>query len=248
MPKRALEGGEDDLPSGGQQRAGSPERDATTAYLDELANSHLADGDGFYASQGNNPLTPKAERLAMRSDAPMLKQPKSFADRVHGQIQLEGLLVAVMDTPEFQRLDKIQQLGGCAKVYPSATHTRKEHSIGVAYLAGYMVRHLQTLQPKLGITRNDILCVELAGLVHDLGHGPFSHMFETFMKERAAKRGEVPDCVALALLAPHPPRPTLSSPLPLISRSAARCSSGPMRTCRPRCCASWSPATKSRSR
>jgi HD superfamily phosphohydrolase len=75
----------------------------------------------------------------------------------------------------------VRQLGGCYYVYPSATHTRKEHSIGVAHLAGAMVRHLAKQQPDLEIDESDIMCVELAGLVHDLGHGPFSHMFEEFM-------------------------------------------------------------------
>ena len=113
---------------------------------------------------------------------PRLKHPKSIQDRVHGMITLHGLLVAVMDTAEFQRLDRIRQLGGCFYVYPSATHTRKEHSVGVAHLCGEMARHLQKKQPDLEIDESDILCIELAGLVHDLGHGPFSHMFEEFMK------------------------------------------------------------------
>ena len=59
---------------------------------------------------------------------------------------MPGLLVAIMDTPEFQRLNDIKQLGGCSHVYPSAVHTRKEHSIGTAHLAGTMVRHLRTVQ------------------------------------------------------------------------------------------------------
>ena len=140
------------------------------------------DDDDMHLSQlDNHPTTP----IITERDAGQTRkrQSKSISDRVHGQIELNGLLVAVMDTPEFQRLDKIKQLGGCAYVYPSATHTRKEHSIGVAHLAGVMVRHLRSAQPDLEISPNDVLCVELAGLVHDLGHGPFSHMFETFMKK-----------------------------------------------------------------
>lgn len=60
------------------------------------------------------------------------KKGKSVHDRVHGTIELDPLLVAVMDTPQFQRLDRIQQLGACNYVYPSAKHSRKEHSIGAA--------------------------------------------------------------------------------------------------------------------
>jgi len=145
--------------------------------------------EDFMCSQTDNPAPPRTPHDAraggaheMQGEFGRKRHPKSIQDRVHGQIQLDGLLVAVMDTAEFQRLDRIKQLGGCVYVYPSATHTRKEHSIGVAYLAGYMARHLQCEQPELGIDAADVLCVELAGLAHDLGHGPFSHMFETFMK------------------------------------------------------------------
>ena len=106
------------------------------------------------------------------------KREKQIYDRVHGPIVVPGLLVAFIDTPEFQPLDRIAQLGGCRFVYPSATHSRKEHSIGVAHLAGKLVRHLREVQPSLGIDDDDVRCVELAGLIHDIGHGPFSHMFE----------------------------------------------------------------------
>ena len=56
----------------------------------------------------------------------------------------------------------------------STNHTRFEHSLGVAWLAEQTLVHLQKQQPRLGITKKDILCVNLAGLLHDLGHGPFS--------------------------------------------------------------------------
>jgi len=94
-----------------------------------------------------------------------------------------------MDTSEFQRLNDIKQLGGCSYVYPSASHSRKEHSIGVAYLAKEMVEYLQKEQPDLGISQDDIQCVSLAGLVHDIGHGPYSHMFEEFV-ERVDRKDE----------------------------------------------------------
>jgi len=81
---------------------------------------------------------------------------------------------------------------GSSYVYPSANHTCKEHSIGVvAHLAGVAATHLRTSQPELRIDDEDILCVKLAGPVHDIGHGPFSHMFEEFIpkhgRELAAK-------------------------------------------------------------
>ncbi|EOD41813.1 hypothetical protein EMIHUDRAFT_194346 [Emiliania huxleyi CCMP1516] len=91
---------------------------------------------------------------------------KSIHDRVHGTVALPPLLVAVMDTPHFQRLDQIQQLGGC----------HFEHSIGVAHLAGTLLKHLRVQQPELQILEDDVFWGQLAGLVPDLGHGPFLHM------------------------------------------------------------------------
>jgi HD superfamily phosphohydrolase len=102
-------------------------------------------------------------------------------DRVHGEVTLPPLAAALVATPIFHRLDGIRQLGGCAFVYPSATHTRREHAIGVCHLAGRLVRHLQRLHPEL-VDDDDVLCAELAGLVHDLGHGPFSHLFEDHVR------------------------------------------------------------------
>ena len=103
-----------------------------------------------------------------------------LADRVYGEVDLPPLVAALASTPEFLRLDRIRQLGACALVYPSATHTRREHSIGVSHLSGVAARHLQSMYPLL-VDPDDILCVQIAGLVHDLGHGPFSHTFEDYM-------------------------------------------------------------------
>ncbi|XP_006003871.2 deoxynucleoside triphosphate triphosphohydrolase SAMHD1-like [Latimeria chalumnae] len=103
---------------------------------------------------------------------------KVINDPIHGHIALHPLLIKIMDTPQFQRLRDIKQLGGAYYVFPGASHNRFEHSIGVAYLAGCLVRSLQEKQPELGIDHRDILCVQIAGLCHDLGHGPFSHLFD----------------------------------------------------------------------
>uniref|UniRef100_A0A672L1L9 Deoxynucleoside triphosphate triphosphohydrolase SAMHD1-like n=1 Tax=Sinocyclocheilus grahami TaxID=75366 RepID=A0A672L1L9_SINGR len=101
-----------------------------------------------------------------------------FNDPVHGHIELHPLLVQMIDTPQFQRLRYIKQLGTKYLVYPGATHTRFEHSIGVAHLAGCLLKTLHENQPELNITKQDFLCVQIAALCHDMGHGPFSHLFD----------------------------------------------------------------------
>ncbi|KAL7839233.1 hypothetical protein SRHO_G00258910 [Serrasalmus rhombeus] len=110
------------------------------------------------------------------------KSSKIFNDSVHGHIEMPPLLVKIIDTPEFQRLRNIKQLGGGYYVFPGASHNRFEHSIGVAHLAGQLLKSLRAHQD-LDITEQEELCVQIAGLCHDLGHGPFSHAFEVFMKE-----------------------------------------------------------------
>uniref|UniRef100_A0A671W4F8 HD domain-containing protein n=1 Tax=Sparus aurata TaxID=8175 RepID=A0A671W4F8_SPAAU len=119
----------------------------------------------------------------------MSKEGKVFNDPIHGHLELHPLLIKIIDTPQFQRLRFIKQLGGAYFVYPGASHNRFEHSIGVAHLAGELAR-LGIEQSELQITKNDItdediLCVQIAGLCHDLGHGPFSHLYDgMFIKKQ----------------------------------------------------------------
>lgn len=103
-------------------------------------------------------------------------------DRVHGDVVLSPLAATLSCTEEFMRLGGVSQLGVCAYVYPSATHTRREHSIGVAHLATVAARHLQHLHPGR-VSEMDVLCVQVAALLHDIGHGPFSHLFEEYLDE-----------------------------------------------------------------
>ncbi|VVA13438.1 PREDICTED: deoxynucleoside triphosphate [Prunus dulcis] len=104
---------------------------------------------------------------------------KHVLDNVHGYIYLDPLFLQFIDTEQFQRLRDLKQLGLTHMVYPGAAHSRFEHSLGVYWLAGEAVNKINFYQgQELGIEEFDRNTVKLAGLLHDIGHGPFSHMFE----------------------------------------------------------------------
>ncbi len=103
---------------------------------------------------------------------------KIINDPVHGHFRIRGECIKVIDTPEFQRLRDVKQLGSSYYVFPGAGHNRFEHSLGVCHLAEEMVLRLKRGQPEIATTQNDVKLVALAGLCHDLGHAPFSHVFE----------------------------------------------------------------------
>ena len=77
-----------------------------------------------------------------------------------------------------QRLRGLKQLGVSEMTYVPTTHCRFEHSLGVAALAENLLREIKKKQPKLDITEKDIICVKIAGLLHDIGHGPYSHIYD----------------------------------------------------------------------
>lgn len=96
---------------------------------------------------------------------------KSVHDPLYGFIDLNEIEIRVIDSSAFRRLHRIKQLAQANTVYPSASHTRFEHSLGVCHLAGLVARRLR-------FDDNMTQVVRLAALLHDIGHGPFSHIFE----------------------------------------------------------------------
>ncbi|CAC11339.1 IFN-gamma-induced (putative GTP-binding protein) protein Mg11 related protein [Thermoplasma acidophilum] len=98
---------------------------------------------------------------------------KIIQDPVHGPIRASDAILEMIDTPEFQRLRYIKNLGLCYLVFPSANHSRFEHSIGTFHLAGMYLDHL-------GIKSEE---TAMAALLHDVGHFPFSHTIEDFYRK-----------------------------------------------------------------
>jgi hypothetical protein len=105
---------------------------------------------------------------------------KIINDPVHGTIKLWGPLRELASTPELNRLNQIRQLGLAYLVFPGAHHTRFEHSLGVSHVAGLLGEAI-SLDPE------EIKLVQTAGLLHDLGHGPFSHTMEKVFHDRLGK-------------------------------------------------------------
>jgi HD superfamily phosphohydrolase len=96
-------------------------------------------------------------------------------DPVHGYVYITEAEKQIIDTFPVQRLRRLRQLAGSEYVYPGANHTRFEHSLGVMHLAGMMVEN-----PYLSkyFNEEDYQLIRIAALLHDVGHGPFSHIFE----------------------------------------------------------------------
>lgn len=95
---------------------------------------------------------------------------RELRDPIHGFIYPE-IVPEIIDTPTFQRLRSIRQLALASLVYPGARHSRFEHSLGVMHLAGRIGRRFRLAQ-------EDLRALCLAALLHDVGHGPFSHVSE----------------------------------------------------------------------
>ncbi|HEY9398997.1 MAG TPA: HD domain-containing protein [Nitrososphaeraceae archaeon] len=111
-----------------------------------------------------------------------------IADPIHKFIRFTELEKKIIDSKVFQRLRRIKQLAGAHLVYPAAQHSRFEHSLGTMHLAGLAGEHLSSMGV---IDRESIQELRVASLLHDIGHGPFSHLFEEALKVTGNKNHEI---------------------------------------------------------
>jgi len=111
----------------------------------------------------------------------MKKSYSDIIDPIHDFIRVYDDELSIIDNPIFQRLRRIRQLSGAHLTYPAAQHTRFEHSLGVMHIASQAGN---ALNEKEILKSDDIEILRLSGLLHDIGHGPFSHLFEEIIQER----------------------------------------------------------------
>lgn len=109
---------------------------------------------------------------------------KVVLDPVHGYIELDDFAQELLATPQMQRLRRVRQLGYSNLVYPGANHTRFEHSLGTMHLASMLTKNLDSIE---GDKKTEI---KAASLLHDIGHGPFSHVTENIIDNYTRRRHE----------------------------------------------------------
>ncbi len=111
-----------------------------------------------------------------------ITQPKGkiIRDAVYGDIYIPDNFLKIIDTPEFQRLRRIRQLSTANMLFPTAEHTRFSHSIGCYHVMRLLIEHFRPILQKINVEIDDVdIKLSLAAaLLHDIGHGPFSHAFE----------------------------------------------------------------------
>ena len=104
-----------------------------------------------------------------------------IVDPIHDFITIDKNELNIIDTPVFQRLRRIRQLAGAHLVYPGAQHSRFEHSLGTMHIANQAAT---ILKEKKFLDSEDVTNLRLAALLHDIGHGPFSHLFEEVLQKK----------------------------------------------------------------
>ena len=118
----------------------------------------------------------------------MKKRLLEITDPIHDFIRLNKTEHQIIDTPVFQRLRRIKQLSGAHLTYPGAQHTRFEHSLGVLHIASMAA---SSLNSKGLMSTDNIENIRLAALLHDIGHGPFSHLFEEVLQRKKQSHEEI---------------------------------------------------------
>ena len=126
----------------------------------------------------------------------MKKNYLDIIDPIHDFIRVYDHELEIIDNPIFQRLRRIKQLSGAHLTYPAAQHTRFEHSLGVMHIAS-QTGH--ALQEKGILKSDDIETLRLAGLLHDIGHGPFSHLFEEIIQQKKISHEDFGKAIILEL-------------------------------------------------
>ena len=109
---------------------------------------------------------------------------KVIRDPIHGYIELDPLTLSIIDSTQMQRLRRLSQLGLSNLVYPGANHSRFEHSLGVMHLATMLTEKIDS------VADEDKEELRVAALLHDVGHGPYSHVTENLTKHYTRQRHE----------------------------------------------------------
>lgn len=130
---------------------------------------------------------------------------RNIRDPIHGFVSVQGRELDVLDTPLFQRLRRIRQLAMAQLVYPGALHTRFDHTLGVLHVAGRLCEQLK-------VDDHHTKIIRFAALLHDIGHGPFSHVSESILTQisgdelarQAGKRDKIHELITQQIILENP--------------------------------------------